>query len=169
MRLINSSVYYHHQHHPSFCCSLLHLLPPPRFIFCTPEPPLPATSLFLLSLPPPFISAETLSSSFPHLSFFSFFFWMFLIVIVARWKLWDFLPLFPRTELQLQLRGEEDQLCRRPGEQGCKGKWRVPPIGEGLICISDSISSHIKAEAYFWTTWLYQAGSSWPYRNNNPS
>lgn len=42
-----------------------------------------------------------LSSSFPHL---------FFIVIVARRKLWDFLPPFPRTEQQLQLRREELQL-----------------------------------------------------------
>lgn len=89
---------------------------------------------------------------------------MFLIVIVARRKLWDFLPPFPRTELQLELRREEGQLCRQRGSvrgegrggrgMGLKGKMRVPPIGEDLICVSDSVSFHIKAEAYFWTTRL---------------
>lgn len=39
-------------------------------------------------------------------------------------------------------------------------KMRVPPIGQGLICVSDSISFHIKAEAYFWTARLHQPGSS---------
>lgn len=47
---------------------------------------------------------------------------MFLIVIVARRKLWDFLPPFPRTELQLELRREEGQLCRQRGSVRGKGR-----------------------------------------------
>lgn len=54
----------------------------------------------------------------------------------------------------MQTEGE----CKGVGEgergMGLKGKMRVPPIGEGLICVSDSVSFHIKAEAYFWTTRL---------------
>lgn len=39
---------------------------------------------------------------------------------------------------------------RKGGREG-EGKMRVPPIGQDVVCVSDSISFHIKAEAYFWT------------------
>lgn len=47
-------------------CFLLHLCLSTSTALCTPEPALPSP----LSLPPSFISAETLSSSFPHLFFY---------------------------------------------------------------------------------------------------
>lgn len=89
-------------------------------------PSLTPSLLFLLSpssQPPPCFHSPTslllpLSSQLKHflpLFLTSIFFLFFLIVIVARRKLWDFLPLFPRTELQLLLRREEDQLCSGGG------------------------------------------------------
>lgn len=87
-----------------------------------------------------------LSSSFPHL---------FFIVIVAKQKLWDFLPLFPRTELQLQLRREEDQLCRGTELRAayrCSKKTKGASQREGSQTANISapvIFPYFKAEARF--------------------
>lgn len=134
MRLINSSVYYHHQHHPSSPAFsfISPSLPPPRF--CTPEPA-------LLHLPSPPKASLLLSSQLKRFLtlFLTSFFFFFFIVIVARRKLWDFLPLFPRTELQLQLRREEDQLYRGIGShvQAAAGRqrWGRPSEARKWHCL----------------------------------
>ena len=83
-----------------------------------------STSLPLLSLPPSFISAEMLSSSFLHL---------FFIVIVARRKLWDFLPFFPGQSCNYSS-GEKKTSCagdlRAADRSRKKTKIRAPLRGE---------------------------------------
>lgn len=122
-----------------FAAFLLHLrprLPPPLLL--PPHPP-----------PPPFLPSQLKRFLPLFLTFLPK--KMFLIVIVARRKLWDFLPPFPRTELQLELRREEGQLCRqrgsvggRQGERhGAERKDEGAPHRRGLdMCFRQCFFSH---------------------------
>lgn len=163
MRLINSRVYYYHQRRPS----LLSQSPSSPPTSPTAPPAAPST---LFSL----VSAEALSSSFPHTpqhptknkkNVYN--------CHCCAAKALGFPPSISQDRLAIraQERGGPAVQAEREfkgGREG-EGKIRGPPIGQDVVCVSNSISFHIKVEAYFWTVRLNQAGSSLPYKNNSLS